>query len=81
MLQLIGGDSSFIFLSLAVAFAFFQVKYYYLKSEKAEKEFDALREELIERSTELWYTEEQWNNRKQVYDKMNKDYGINLFFK
>ncbi|WP_445492156.1 YpbF family protein [Niallia sp. 03133] len=49
------------------------------KKDKAEKEFHALRCEIIDKSKDLWKKEEEWKNRHKVFDMMKKLYDINLF--
>lgn len=49
------------------------------KKDKAEKEFHALRCEIIDKSKELWKKEESWNNRHRVFEMMKKTYSINLY--
>ncbi|MDQ0271113.1 YpbF family protein [Cytobacillus purgationiresistens] len=49
------------------------------KREKAEKEYQALRCEIIDKSKDLWKKEEEWKNRHIVYNMMKKNYDINLF--
>lgn len=49
------------------------------KRDKAEKEFHALRCEIIDKSKDLWHTDEAWNERHRVFDMMQKNYDINLY--
>ncbi|UII54672.1 YpbF family protein [Cytobacillus spongiae] len=49
------------------------------KREKAEKEFHALRCEIIDKSKDLWKREEEWKSRHLVFEMMKKNYDINLF--
>ena len=49
------------------------------KREKAEKEYQALRCEIVDRSKDLWKKEEEWKNRHIVFDMMKKKFDINLF--
>lgn len=49
------------------------------KRDKAEKEFHALRCEIIDKSKDLWHKDEQWDNRHLVFEMMKKNYDINLF--
>ncbi|PWW30394.1 uncharacterized protein DUF2663 [Cytobacillus oceanisediminis] len=49
------------------------------KREKAEKEFHALRCEIIDKSKDLWKKEEEWKNRHTVFEMMKKNYDINLY--
>ncbi|WP_456274932.1 YpbF family protein [Bacillus sp. AK031] len=54
------------------------VKVIYDKKEKAEKEYHALRSEIIDRSKDLW-KEDAWKRRNQVYELMKKEWDINLY--
>lgn len=49
------------------------------KRDKAEKEFHALRCEIIDKSTDLWCKDDQWQNRHLVFEMMKREYDINLF--
>jgi hypothetical protein len=49
------------------------------KRDKAEKEFHALRCEIIDKSKDLWKKEEAWSQRHQVYEMMKSNYDINLY--
>lgn len=49
------------------------------KREKAEKEYHALRCEIVDRSKDLWKKEEEWKNRHNVFTMMKEKYDINLF--
>ncbi|WP_210365562.1 YpbF family protein [Bacillus sp. REN3] len=49
------------------------------KREKAEKEYHALRCEIVDRSKDLWKKEEEWKNRHIIFQMMKKKYDINLY--
>lgn len=49
------------------------------KREKAEKEYHALRCEIIDKSKDLWKKEDEWKNRHVVYEMMKANYDINLY--
>jgi hypothetical protein len=49
------------------------------KKEKAEKEFHALRCEIIDKSKDLWKKEESWTSRHLVFEMMKKTFDINLY--
>ena len=49
------------------------------KREKAEKEYHALRCEIVDRSKDLWKKEEEWKNRHLVFEMMKKTFDINLY--
>lgn len=47
--------------------------------DKFEKEFHALRCEIVDRSKDLWKKEEEWKNRHVVFEMMKKEFDINLY--
>jgi Protein of unknown function (DUF2663) len=49
------------------------------KRDKAEKEFHALRCEIIDKSKDLWKKEDEWKNRHLVFEMMKENFDINLF--
>ncbi|PLT28303.1 YpbF family protein [Peribacillus deserti] len=49
------------------------------KVDKAEKEFHALRCEIIDKSKDLWKPEQSWKGRHTVYEMMKKNFDINLY--
>ncbi|WP_345840725.1 DUF2663 family protein [Bacillus sp. P14.5] len=66
----------YVFLLLVGMFG--AVKVLYTKREKAEKEYHALRSEIIDRSKDLW-KEDSWKKRNEVYELMKKEWDINLY--
>ena len=48
--------------------------------EEAEEEYEALRMDVLNRSTELWSTEEQWEMRHLVFEFMKEQFDINLYY-
>lgn len=65
-------------LIIGASYAF--ILYFKKKEEKKEKEFHALRCEIIDKSTDLWQTEETWKERDRVFAFMKRKYDINLYF-
>ncbi|MBS4199532.1 DUF2663 family protein [Bacillus sp. FJAT-49732] len=62
-----------------IAFALFgSVKVIFEKKEKSEKEYHALRCEIIEKSKNLWKGD-KWIQRHMVFEQMKKKYDINLY--
>lgn len=49
------------------------------KRDKAEKEFHALRCEIVDRSKDLWKKEEEWKQRHVIFEMMKKSFDINLY--
>ncbi|WP_096200990.1 DUF2663 family protein [Bacillus sp. FJAT-45350] len=70
----------FVYIGIIVV-CLIQMRYAKKKFDKAEKEFESLRYEVIERCPELWDTKEMWEKRHHVFEVMEKEYDINLFHK
>lgn len=49
------------------------------KADKAEKEFHALRCEIVDKSKDLWKQESAWKHRHVIFKVMKDQYDINLF--
>ena len=49
------------------------------KMEKAEKEYQLLRCEIIQKSKLLWENESEWKNRHKVFEMMKNNFDINLY--
>lgn len=49
------------------------------KRDKAEKEYHAIRCEIIDKSKDLWKKEDEWKNRHQVFEMMLKNFDVNLY--
>ncbi|WP_404329144.1 YpbF family protein [Mesobacillus maritimus] len=49
------------------------------KRDKAEKEFHALRCEIIDKSKDLWKKEHEWKSRHIVFEMMKEKFDINLY--
>lgn len=81
VLSLIVTHPYMLFLLLLLSIGFIQIRFFTKKSTKAEKEFEALREELIIRSTELWEEDIEWEAREDVFSYMKKEFDINLYHK
>lgn len=49
------------------------------KMDKAEKEYQLMRCEIINKSKQLWEKEEEWKSRHKVFEMMKKNFDINLY--
>ncbi|HHW35978.1 MAG TPA: DUF2663 family protein [Bacillales bacterium] len=58
----------------------YRLKFLDKKAEKAEKEYNALRSEVIQRTEELWPKGEKWNNRHRFLKEMKEKHDINLYY-
>jgi hypothetical protein len=67
-----------LYITMVIIGLFGVTKVLYQKKEKAEKEYQALRCEIIDRSKDLW-REDAWKKRHQVYEIMKENWDINLF--
>ncbi|RLQ95064.1 DUF2663 family protein [Falsibacillus albus] len=67
-----------MFFLLTAAGLFGYAKILYNKREKTEKEYHALRCEIIDKSKDLW-RDDRWKNRHNVFEMMKKEYDINLY--
>ncbi|MEY8190946.1 YpbF family protein [Peribacillus simplex] len=70
--------SHFLFLAAAIGLYGYMVLIK-KKLDKAEKEFQLLRCEIINKSKQLWEKEEEWKSRHKVFEMMKKKYDINLY--
>ncbi|KMK76475.1 DUF2663 family protein [Alkalihalobacillus pseudalcaliphilus] len=74
-------DPMTIFLVLLVAIGIAQVRYFQKKEKKAEKEYEELRAEVIEKTPELWEADGTWVKRHKLFKQIGKQHDINLFYK
>ena len=70
----------FAFITLFAVCSFI-TKYAKKKLDKAEKEYEELRYEIIDRQEELWDTRERWQKRHELFEWLAKEYDVNLFHK
>jgi hypothetical protein len=68
-----------LFMLMCVIGLFGMMNVFRQKRDKAEKEFHALRCEIIDKSKDLWKQEDQWKNRHIVFEMMKKNFDINLY--
>lgn len=78
MFSVFVSNSLHLIMTLILVVLFGATKILFEKKEKKEKEFHDLRCEVIDRSKDLW-KEEAWKKRHHVYDKLKKEWDINLF--
>jgi hypothetical protein len=74
----VNNSANLFFLILTLG-SFGLMNLFHGKKEKAEKEFHALRCEIIDKSKDLWKKEEAWSNRHLIFEMMKKNYDINLY--
>lgn len=65
--------------TVVLAAVYGSMLYFKKKMDKAEKEYHALRCEIVDRSKDLWKSEPAWQNRHMVFQEMKDLYDINLF--
>lgn len=68
-------------LAIGLIACFFRLRHVTAKYEEADDDYEALRCELIERSTELWPKLDQWEGRDRYFAYLENEYDINLYFK
>lgn len=52
------------------------------KYKEVDGDYEVLRKEVIDRADELWFQfPEDWSNRQEVLQYIDKEYGVNLFYK
>ncbi|WP_416149680.1 DUF2663 family protein [Salipaludibacillus sp. HK11] len=51
------------------------------KFEKAEKDYDQLKEDMIDRASEIWSTPEKWKERARIFNELKTKYDINIYHK
>ncbi|MCL1631853.1 YpbF family protein [Sporolactobacillus sp. CPB3-1] len=82
--SLIGSPVVWMLLSLSMAGLLF-FSYCHNEREDAEDDYDELREEIIERSDELWPAEQPDANgdtkHYRILHQLKKEFDINLFYK
>ncbi|GAE28982.1 DUF2663 family protein [Alkalihalobacillus hemicellulosilyticus] len=74
-------NSLFLLVLLLTGLSLIYVQYFHKKVTKAEKEYEELREELMNRSSELWEDDTQWLARDHVFHYMKAEHDINLYYK
>lgn len=74
------GDVNHLFFLFLLGTAIFVMSVYKKKCDKAEEEFHALRCEIIQKSADLWRTEDEWKKRYEWFTIMKTKYDINLFY-
>lgn len=76
--EFIGGQTHFLLMLLAAG-AYGYMLLTEKKRDKAEKEYQGLRKEIISKSRDLWTKEEEWKNRHKVFEMMKNTFDINLY--
>ncbi|HEX7065868.1 MAG TPA: DUF2663 family protein [Bacillales bacterium] len=68
-------------LVIGLIVGFFRLKQVTRKYEEADDDYEALRCELIDRSEELWPKLAYWDIRHHLFEHLETEYEINLYFK
>lgn len=74
-------ETLFIFVVLLIGVNLFLLQYFHKKVLKSEKEYEELREELIDRNSELWEDDSNWQAREHIFQYLKTKHDINLYFK
>jgi hypothetical protein len=57
-------------------------KFAHWKYQEVDTDYEVLRKEIIDRADELWFHfPEDWASRQEVLQHIDKEYGVNLFYK
>lgn len=75
------GDLIILIFIAALISLFFIVNYYKRKFEKAEKDVDKIREDMIDRTSDIWNTEALLNCRYPIFKLLKDVKDIDLFHK
>ncbi len=74
------GRLEHLYMLLLLFTAYWGILFYQGKCDKAEEEFHALRCEIIQKSSDLWRDETEWNERHKWFQVLKEKYDINLFY-
>ncbi|SER45524.1 DUF2663 family protein [Salipaludibacillus aurantiacus] len=66
-------------LIIGLTYAILQNEKY--KYEKAEKDYDLLKEDIIDRASEIWSSPESWEERAELFSDLKQKHNINLYHK
>ncbi|GMB07835.1 YpbF family protein [Thermolongibacillus altinsuensis] len=80
MISLFLDNSFHLYMLMFVFSIYWGSSFYKKKCEKAEQEFHALRCEMIQKSTDLFRTEDAWNARHLLFAWMKNEHDINLYY-
>lgn len=80
-LSFILSDLVLLLIIVALFFLLSSIYYYKQKFDKAEKDVDKIREDLIDRHSEFWNTPELESKRYQLLKFLKEKKDINLFHK
>ncbi|MEK4564822.1 DUF2663 family protein [Alkalihalobacillus sp. FSL R5-0424] len=70
-----------IFLAMLMGIGLFRMVHFNKKTEKADKEFEELREEFISRQEEFWQDDRNWKERHKVFTQLQHTHDINVFYR
>jgi len=57
-------------------------KFVNMKYKEYDDDYEVLRKEIIDRADELWFHfPEDWSNRQDALKYIDKEFGVNLFYK
>ncbi|OLO42610.1 hypothetical protein BTR23_00935 [Alkalihalophilus pseudofirmus] len=79
-LTLITNDFLYVYIGLFIICSII-MKHAKKKLDKAEKEYEELRSEVIDRQEQLWDTKELWEKRHFLFTFLKEEYSVNLFHK
>ncbi|RXJ03906.1 DUF2663 family protein [Anaerobacillus alkaliphilus] len=80
-LNFILNDSLLLFLMATLAFLLYSMFYFKKKFDKAEKDVDKIRDDILDRSMDYWKTKDELKERYKVFKYLKDKQDINLFHK
>ncbi|WP_078576899.1 DUF2663 family protein [Salipaludibacillus agaradhaerens] len=74
-------DPFILFLTIVFIITFAWLQQVTVKFEKAEKDYDQLKEDMIDRAADIWSSPEAWKKRSDVFRELKEKHDINLYHK
>ncbi|RNA69108.1 DUF2663 family protein [Alteribacter keqinensis] len=74
-------DPVMIILIAVLVYTFANLKNKKKSQDKAERDFDRLREDVIDRSSDIWQLQHSTADRETYYQHLMKEHNINLYHK
>ncbi|UTR14603.1 YpbF family protein [Salipaludibacillus sp. LMS25] len=79
--QTIITDPYILFLTILFIITFAWLQQVTLKFEKAEKDYDQLKEDMIDRAADIWSSPDDWKKRPDIFRELKEKHDINLYHK
>ncbi|MCR6110621.1 DUF2663 family protein [Bacillus sp. A301a_S52] len=79
--QKIMTDPFILFFTILSIITFAWLQQVTAKFEKAEKDYDQLKEDMIDRAADIWSSPEAWKKRSEIFRELKEKHDINLYHK